>query len=118
MEPNRNEVICRLYKEGFTQEKLARIYELSEQRISQILARKNVTKLDKPYKPPRNKFTAVLLTNTVKEAAKLEAKSEDKALAHFISDILTAELRRRGIETDEVRPESLPLSPRLPLEDA
>jgi DNA-binding NarL/FixJ family response regulator len=105
--------ICFLYSEGHTQEALAEKFEISEQRVGQILSKMGLTKKDR-LSSERTLFTGVHLTVAVKEALRIEAEREGTSMSALIAQAVVAELQRRNIEI--VEPSFLDVEIPLPFE--
>jgi len=85
----RDEIIVKLYREGFTHDELAEEIGLSAERIRQILQSAGVTTAERGRGVRRTAFTGVHLTPDVKEALREEAQRCGRSMSEFIAELVT-----------------------------
>jgi len=79
---------------------IGRQFGITKTRVMQILHQEG--KVKKHKLNGRTAFTGVHLTPATKDAVKKEAQGEEISISAFISQVVTEELKRRGVTIVEI----------------
>lgn len=87
----RSDEICRLYTvDGLTMQEIGDLYEVSRERVRQILTRKGIRKQDRPSRPTscRDEFLGVNISDDVKSALRTEATKRGISMSAMTSEVI------------------------------
>jgi hypothetical protein len=109
----RNQEICAAFlNEQMTATQLSERFQLSRTRVNHILRANGLDRDAKEPSAQRSSYTGVLLDPLVKEALRTLALEHDKTLSTYVSDLIAADLKEKGLypETPHISNEiDLPL---------
>jgi len=92
----RNAIICVMYKGGQTAQHIAEVFNVSEQRIGQILRTNGITMKDRARPAKREEFLGVNLSTKVKAALLEESIKRNKSMSALVSEVLVETLAECG----------------------
>lgn len=99
----RNAVICKLYTEnGLTLQAISDMYSISRERVRQILRKNNVFRAGRAVKlTGRDTFLGVEITDTAKEALRMEADKCGESMSSLGAQAVDDLLAKRGYTVGE-----------------